>query len=179
MKSLLPKAPDAKPRSADQHLAISAPGKYLGVIASWLPPSITAGALLLIGGLALAWAVCWTIDRWLVPLTNPGWFFLPVVALKRTPLAAHCPDRTRPDRRGLCRLHAPPGGWQQRAVSSGRCRWPDAPARSHLSPHAARRGRCAGADLSGAAPGAGGRCDERRARPWAAARPLAPPWRSC
>lgn len=36
---------------------------------------------MMIGGLALALAVCWALDRWVVPLTNPGWFFLPVVAL--------------------------------------------------------------------------------------------------
>jgi signal transduction histidine kinase len=31
--------------------------------------------------MALAFALCWAVDRWIVPLTNPGWFFLPVVAL--------------------------------------------------------------------------------------------------
>ena len=34
-----------------------------------------------VAGLALALAVSLAIDHWMVPLTNPGWFFLPVVAL--------------------------------------------------------------------------------------------------
>lgn len=51
------------------------------MFASRLPTTTAAGAALTIGGLALVLAVCFAIDRWLVPLTNPGWFFLPVVAL--------------------------------------------------------------------------------------------------
>ncbi len=80
MKATAPETPDTKPQPAHR-LPVSAPGKYLGVVASWLPASITAGALLAIGGLALAFAVCWAIDSWVVTLVNPGWFFLPVVAL--------------------------------------------------------------------------------------------------
>ncbi len=81
MKATAPKTPDTPPPPAHRCLSVSAPGKYLGVVASWLPTSISAGAAITGGGLALAFAVCWAIDRWIVPLTNPGWFFLPVVAL--------------------------------------------------------------------------------------------------
>ncbi|HEY7123337.1 MAG TPA: ATP-binding protein [Ktedonobacterales bacterium] len=81
MKGTAPHTPDTKPHSAQGHLSGSAPGKYLGIFASRLPTSTTAGATITIGGLALALAICFVIDRWVVPLTNPGWFFLPVVAL--------------------------------------------------------------------------------------------------
>jgi PAS domain S-box-containing protein len=72
---------ETKPRPAHQHFFISAPGKYLGIFASRLPTSTGVGAAMTIGGLALATAVCWVIDRWIVPLANPGWFFLLIVAL--------------------------------------------------------------------------------------------------
>src|SRR5579859_309291 len=81
MKGTAPKTPDTKPQPAHQHFAVSAPGKYLGIFASRLPTSTAAGAAITAGGLALALAICWTIDHLLVPLVNPGWFFLPVVAL--------------------------------------------------------------------------------------------------
>ncbi len=35
----------------------------------------------MLGGLVLALAISWAIDRWVISLANPGWFFLPVVAL--------------------------------------------------------------------------------------------------
>ncbi|HEU5200147.1 MAG TPA: DUF4118 domain-containing protein, partial [Ktedonobacterales bacterium] len=60
---------------------IAAPGRYLGIAAAWLPDSFWAGAAITTGGLAAALAMCLIIDHWLVPLLNPGWFFLPIVAL--------------------------------------------------------------------------------------------------
>ncbi len=82
MKATVPKAPDTKPQPSQQQApAVSAPGKYLGMVASWFPSTFWVGAAMTVGGLALALAVCWAIDRWLVSLANPGWFFLPVVAL--------------------------------------------------------------------------------------------------
>lgn len=35
----------------------------------------------MLGGLAVVLLLCWGVDRWVVPLVNPGWFFLPLVAL--------------------------------------------------------------------------------------------------
>jgi signal transduction histidine kinase/GAF domain-containing protein len=81
MKVAPSKTPDTKPQPAHQRLSLSAPGKYLGIIASWFPTTFWAGAVMTVGGLALALAICWAIDRWIVPLGNPGWFLLPVVAL--------------------------------------------------------------------------------------------------
>ncbi len=81
MKGTTPKLSTATTRPSLPRLAVRAPGKYLGLFASRLPSSSVAGTALTIGGLALVLAVCFAIDRWLVPLANPGWFFLPVVAL--------------------------------------------------------------------------------------------------
>lgn len=81
MKATVPETPETKPSPAHQHRSLSAPGKYLGLFASRLPASTAAGAAVALGALALAFAVCWAIDRWVVSLVNPGWFFLPVVAL--------------------------------------------------------------------------------------------------
>lgn len=60
---------------------IAAPGKYLGIAASRLPDSFWAGGVVTIGGLAAILLLCWVVDRWVVTLVNPGWFFLPIVAL--------------------------------------------------------------------------------------------------
>jgi PAS domain S-box-containing protein len=81
MKRIAPKPSATTPGFSLQHFAVRAPGKYLGIFASRLPNSTAAGAALTIGGLALAFGVCWAIDYWLGPLANPEWFFLPVVAL--------------------------------------------------------------------------------------------------
>ncbi|HLV97397.1 MAG TPA: DUF4118 domain-containing protein, partial [Ktedonobacterales bacterium] len=81
MKRAASKTPDTPRQPAHPHHSVSAPGKYLGVGASWFPTSTTAGVATTVGGWALALAVSLAIDHWLVPLTNPGWLFLPVVAL--------------------------------------------------------------------------------------------------
>lgn len=81
MKGTASKAPDTKPQPAPHRSPIDAPGKYLGIVASWFPDTFWAGAAITLGGLALALAVSVAIDHWMVPLTNPGWFFLPVIAL--------------------------------------------------------------------------------------------------
>ncbi len=81
MKGTASKAPDTQPQIAHHRLPIDAPGKYLGIAASWFPGTFWAGAAIVLVGLALALAVSWAIDLWIVPLTNPGWFFLPVIAL--------------------------------------------------------------------------------------------------
>jgi PAS domain S-box-containing protein len=83
MKDTPPKPPETTPPPAHPRRSVSvgAPGKYLGNVASRLPSTRWAGGAVALGGLALALAVSWAIDRWVVSLVNPGWFFLPVVAL--------------------------------------------------------------------------------------------------
>ncbi len=81
MKGTTPETSNIKPHLAHRRFSLNTPGKYLGMAASRLPTSTAAGAALTAGGLALALAVCLAIDRWIVPLVNPGWFFLPIVAL--------------------------------------------------------------------------------------------------
>lgn len=80
MKRPAPSA-DTPSRMAQYKQIIAAPGRYLGIAASRLPDAFWAGAAITTGGLAVALAICLIIDHWFVPLLNPGWFFLPVVAL--------------------------------------------------------------------------------------------------
>src|ERR1051326_2942278 len=81
MNNAAPKPPDTQSQPAHQHRALSAPGRFLGAAASWLPGSLVAGVVLTITGLLLALAACWAIDHWFIRLEGPGWVFLPVVAL--------------------------------------------------------------------------------------------------
>src|SRR5579871_691274 len=72
---------DTTSQMAQYKQIVAAPGRYLGIAASLLPDAFWAGAAITTGGLAIALAICLIIDHWFVPLLNPGWFFLPVVAL--------------------------------------------------------------------------------------------------
>ncbi len=81
MNDTTPKAQDEKAQPVHQTFSVNAPGKYLDRFASRLPVTTPAGAAMILVGLAVALVVCLIIDRWVVSLVNPGWFFLPVVAL--------------------------------------------------------------------------------------------------
>ena len=81
MKSAASEAPDTKPPLASHRSLIDAPGKYLGIVASWFPTTLPVGVAITLGGLGLALAVYWAIDHWIVSLNDPVWFFLPLIAL--------------------------------------------------------------------------------------------------
>lgn len=74
-------ASDTAPQAVCYKQVVTAPGSYLGSAASRLPDSLWAGGAITLGGLAGVLLLCWAIDRWVVSLVNPGWFFLPIVAL--------------------------------------------------------------------------------------------------
>jgi signal transduction histidine kinase len=80
MNSSMLKPPDRQQHPI-KHLAVSASGNYLDIVASRLPKGTNVGVAMIVGGLALVLGVCWVIDHWVVPLTNPGWVFLPIVSL--------------------------------------------------------------------------------------------------
>ena len=80
MKSTAP-SPHPALQPARYKQMIAAPGKYLGIAAARLPDSFWAGGAITIGGLAVVLLLCWVVDSLIVPLVNPGWFFLPIVAL--------------------------------------------------------------------------------------------------
>jgi signal transduction histidine kinase len=80
MKSTAP-SPHTASQPARYKQVIAAPGRYLGIAASRLPDSFWAGGAITIGGLAMILLLCWVVDRLVVTLVNPGWFFLPIVAL--------------------------------------------------------------------------------------------------
>jgi signal transduction histidine kinase len=81
MKRTAPKAPDPTTSPAHPRLLLSAPGKYLGLVASRFPTASWAGMAVTIGGLALALVAYLAVDQWILPLNDPVWFFLPVVSL--------------------------------------------------------------------------------------------------